>query len=78
MRLSREVPEVVIELHEVCAGLYTPTVYTTFRNRTAESKYGRNLDSDELDFKTIDACADFLCSRGCNEAAELLEKHMKD
>lgn len=77
-RLSQEFPDTVIELREQCEELFTPTVYTTFKNGAAEAKFGRALDPDELDTRTIVACTDLLHKQGFGKIADMVEKGLKE
>lgn len=69
--LAKDFPTLTIEATESCEEPWFPPRDMRFHGENMEVRYGRTLDPDEYDEKTIRVIAELLRSKGMNEAAEL-------
>ena len=69
--LAKDFPTLTITALENCEEPFFPPREMRFHGEDMEERYGRILDPDEYDTKTIEAIAELLRSKGMNEAADL-------
>lgn len=69
--LAEDFPTLTIEATENCEEPWFPPRDMRFHGENMEVRYGRALDPDEYDEKTIQVIAELLRSKGMNEAADL-------
>ena len=69
--LAKDFPTLTIEATESCEEPWFPLRDMRFHGENMEVRYGRTLDPDEYDEKTIRVIAELLRSKGMNEAADL-------
>lgn len=69
--LAKDFPALTIEATESCEEPWFPPRDMRFHGENMEVRYGRTLDPDEYDEKTIRVIAELLRSKGMNEAADL-------
>lgn len=69
--LARDFPTLTIKATENCEEPCFPSRDMRFHGENMETRYGRILDPDEYDEKTIRVIAELLRSKGMNEAANL-------
>lgn len=70
--LAKDFPTLTIEVSEHCEELYFPARKMRFRSEVKEERYGRVLDPDEYDTKSIEAVMELLQAKGMSEAAGLV------
>lgn len=70
--LAKDFPTLTIEATENCEEPFFPSRDMRFHGENMEERYGRILDPDEYDTKTIEVAAELLRANGMSEAADLV------